>query len=307
MAIAVKPNSKISLNQRQYEALTGYLFVLPTVLGFLIFTLGPILAALAFSFTKYDILSAPEFIGLNNYSALLSDDRLIISLRNTVVFAISVVSLTIAFGLLLAVGLNQNPLLPPAVRNIFRSIYFFPILVAMIYVAMIWQFWFHTDLGVVNYYLGLLNIEDIRWLSSSTWSLASVILVYFWKNVGFSMLIFLAGLQNISQDYYEAADIDGANSVHKFFKITVPLLSPVILFVMVINFINALQEFDSMIVLTNGGPGDASRSIVLYIYEKAFQAFDMGYASAVSIGLFIIIMIFTLAQLSFSREWVHYE
>ncbi|NPV55156.1 MAG: sugar ABC transporter permease [Anaerolineae bacterium] len=310
MSITVQAEPKKqhrSLSDKKLEAITGYLFILPTVLGFVVFTLGPIIATFYFSLTKYNMLKPPQYIGIENYVDMLADLRLLEVSRNTMVFSVSAVSLTIVFGLLMAVALNQNLLLPSFIQNIFRSVYFFPILVAMIYVAMIWQFWFHKDLGVINYYLGLLHIEPIRWLGSSQWALVSIIIVYVWKNVGFSMLIFLTGLQNINKDYYEAAELDGAGSLQKFFGITLPLLSPTLLFTMIINSINAFQEFDSMIVLTGGGPGDASRSLVLYIYEKAFRSFDMGYASALAMVLFLVIMILTLVQLKLSQKWVHYE
>jgi multiple sugar transport system permease protein len=290
--------------ERQREALAGYLFILPTVLGYLIFILGPILAAFVLSFTNYDILSTPEFTGLDNFTRMFSDTRLRVVYGNTFIFTFAAVFANVTLGLLLAVALNRR--LPPTLRNIFRTAYFFPILVAMIYVSMIWQFWYSKDLGVINYYLGLVGLGPVPWLSSPQWALWSIVLVYIWKNVGFTMMTSLAGLQNIDQDFYEASSIDGAGPVRQFFNITLPLVSPVLLFNLIISFINAFQEFDSMVVLTGGGPGDSSRSIVYYIYEQAFKSFDMGYASAVAITLFIVIMIVTLAQFWLSRRWVHY-
>lgn len=289
---------------RQQEARAGYLLILPTVLGYLIFILGPIVAAFAFSFTDYDILSTPQFTGLENYREMLSDGRLRVVYGNTFVFTIAVVFANVVLGLLLAVALNRS--LPPAILNIFRTVYFFPILVAMIYVAMIWQFLFSRDLGVINYYLEQLGLSGIPWLSSGDWALWSIVVVYIWKNLGFTMMTSLAGLQNISDDYYEASALDGAGPIRQFFSITVPLVSPVLLFNLIISFINAFQEFDSMVVLTGGGPGDASRSIVYYIYERAFQSFEMGYASAVALTLFVVIMVVTLLQFWLSRRWVHY-
>lgn len=209
-----------------------------------------------------------------------------------------------ALGLLLAVALNRR--LPRLVRNLFRTAYFFPVLVAMVYVSMIWQFWYSRDLGVLNYYMRRLGLDAVPWLSSSDWALWSVAIVYIWKNVGFTMMTSLAGLQGISREYYEASAIDGATPVRQFLNITLPLVSPIILFNLIISFINAFQEFDSFVVLTGGGPGDASRSIVYYIYENAFRSFDMGYASAVALTLFVLIMVVTLFQFWLSRSWVHY-
>lgn len=289
---------------KQREARAGYFFILPTVLGYLIFILGPIVAAFVLSFTEYDILSPPEFVGLDNYSEMLSDERLRLVYGNTFIFTFVVVFANVVLGLLLAVALNRK--LPPVVRNIFRTVYFFPILVAMIYVSMIWQFWLSEDLGVANYYLEQIGLGPVPWLSSSNWALWSIMIVYIWKSLGFTMMTSLAGLQNISQDYYEASALDGAGPIRQFFNITVPLVSPVLLFNIIISFINAFQEFDAMVVLTGGGPGDASRSIVYYIYEQAFQSFEMGYASAIALTLFVVIMLVTLLQFWLSRRWVHY-
>ena len=208
-------------------------------------------------------------------------------------------------GLALAVLLNRR--LPQLVRNVFRSIYFFPLLIAHTYVAVIWQFLYQRDTGVINYYLSLLGIGPVSWLGSAAWVLPSVIIMDVWKNTGFAMIIFLAGLQNIPKDYYEAARLDGAKSVQLFLRITFPLLTPTIFFVLVIFMIGAIQVFDTIIVLTGGGPGDASKSVVIYIYEQAFQNFDLGYASTVAMTLFVVILVLTLLQFWFGRRWVHYE
>ena len=287
------------------EALWGFLFILPTYLGFAIFILGPVVAVAGMSFTKFDVLTGAEFTGLTNYVRLLTDERLRNVYTNTFVFTIFAVFFNVSIGLALAVLLNRR--LPRLVRNFFRSVYFFPLLIAHTYVAVIWQFLYQRDTGVINYYLSLLGIAPISWLGSAAWVLPSVIIMDVWKNTGFAMIIFLAGLQNIPKDYYEAARLDGAKAVQLFLRITFPLLSPTIFFVLVIFMIGAIQVFDTIIVLTGGGPGDASKSVVIYIYEQAFQNFDLGYASTVAMTLFVIILIFTLLQFWFSRRWVHYE
>jgi multiple sugar transport system permease protein len=291
--------------EKQREALTGYLFILPTYLGFIIFILGPILAAAGISLTKFDILATTKFIGLANYTKMLADPRLRTVYLNTVVFTVLAVTFNAAVGLLLAVLLNRR--MPVLMRNLYRSIYFFPVLIAHTYIAVIWQYLYAKDTGVINYYLSLIGVSPVPWLSSVQWVMPSVIIMDVWKNAGFAMLIFLAGLQNIPPEYYEAAQLDGANARQIFRRITLPLLSPTIFFVLVIFMIGALQVFDTIIVLTNGGPGDASRSVVMYIYEKAFAKFDMGYASAVSMTLFAVIMLLTLLQFRVGRRWVHYE
>jgi multiple sugar transport system permease protein len=287
------------------EALWGFLFILPTYLGFAIFILGPVVAVAGMSFTKFDVVTGSVFTGLTNYVRLLSDERLRTVYANTCVFTIFAVFFNVSIGLALAVLLNRR--LPQLVRNVFRSIYFFPLLIAHTYVAVIWQFLYQRDTGVINYYLSLIHLGPISWLGSAAWVLPSVIIMDVWKNTGFAMIIFLAGLQNIPKDYYEAARLDGANAAQLFLRITFPLLTPTIFFVLVIFMIGAIQVFDTIIVLTGGGPGDASKSVVIYIYEQAFQNFDLGYASTVAMTLFVVILILTLLQFWFGRRWVHYE
>jgi multiple sugar transport system permease protein len=286
------------------DSLSAYLFVAPTLSGYLLFVLGPLIAAIGLSFTHYDMMSPPRLVGFSNYARLISDARLAVVYKNTALFAVTAVILTVGIGTLLGVAVNKR--LPAFLKYILRTAYFFPVLVGMIYAAMVWKFLFNRDLGVVNYYLHFFNVPPIPWLTSSAWAIWSVILVYVWKNVGFTMLTTLAGLQNISEELYEAARIDGAKPHTVLFRITIPLLSPVILFNVTITMINTLQEFDSIVALTNGGPGDASRTVVMYIYDKAFRSFDLGYASAIAVTLFVVISIVTLLQLWGSRRWVHY-
>ena len=291
--------------ERHREALAGYLFILPTFLGYTIFIVGPIFAAIGYSLTSYDILSPAEFIGFRNYLDLLTDPRLQKVYWNTIYFTVVAVTFNVGMGLLLAVLINRH--MPSFLRYLFRTAYFFPVLVALTYSAIIWQYLYQKDTGIINYYLHFLNIEPIPWLSSPLWVMPSIIFMDVWKNAGFAMLVFLAGLQGISQDYYESAALDGANRWQSFRHITLPLITPTLFFNVIIYMIGALQVFDSIVVLTQGGPGDSSRSLVMYVYEKAFQIFDMGYASAVSITLFIVIMVLTLVQFRVGQSWVHYE
>jgi multiple sugar transport system permease protein len=287
------------------EALAGYLFILPTFLGYTTFIIGPILAAIGISFTQYDILSPARFVGLANYAQLLSDPRLRTVYWNTVFFTLFAVSFNVGVGLLLAVLINRS--MPGPLKYLFRTVYFFPVLVALVYSSIIWRFLYQKDSGIINYYLSFLSVAPIPWLSGKEWVMPSIIIMDVWKNTGFAMLVFLAGLQNIPDVYYEAAQLDGANRWQLFRNVTLPLISPTLFFNLIIFMIGALQVFDSISVLTQGGPGDASRSLVMYIVEKAFQTFEMGYASAVSITLFIVIMFLTLIQFRVGRSWVHYE
>ncbi len=287
------------------ESLCGLLFISPTLLGFLVFFLGPIFAVLFLSFTRYDMFSAPESAGFANYAKLLTDSQLHKVYGNTFFFGTAAIILNVSLGLFLAILVNQR--LPAFLRYLLRTVYFFPVLVGMIYAATVWKFLFNRDLGVINYYLHYIGVGPVSWLTSSQFALWSIILVYMWKNVGFTMLTTLAGLQGIPQDIYEAAAIDGARPFAMLRKITIPLLSPVILFNVVITLINTMQEFDSIVALTNGGPGNASRTVSLYIYEKAFRGLDMGYASAIAVTLFLVIALLTALQFSLSRRWVHYS
>jgi multiple sugar transport system permease protein len=291
--------------ESQREALAGYLFILPTFLGYTVFIIGPILAAIGISLTSYDLLSPPQFVGLENYLNLWKDVRLQKVYLNTVYFTLVAVTLNVGIGLVLAILINRR--MPNFLKYIFRTAYFFPVLVALAYCSIIWQYLYQKDTGIINYYLSYFNIEAIPWLSAPKFVMPSIILMDVWKNTGFAMLVFLAGLQNIPQDYFESAQLDGANRWQLLRYITLPLISPTLFFNLIIYMIGALQVFDSIVVLTQGGPGDSSRSIVMYIYENAFQLFQMGYASAVAITLFIIIMLLTLVQFRAGQAWVHYE
>lgn len=289
----------------QREELAAYLFILPTLLGFLIFIIGPIIAAVFLSFTSYDVLTPPIFSAFDNISRMLGDPRLKVVYLNTIFLTILAVSGNNIVGLILAVFINQK--MPAFLRYFFRTAYFFPVLISLVYCAVIWQFMFQKDTGLINYYLGLVGISPLHWLGNKDLVKPAVIILDVWKNCGFCMIVYLAGLQGIPAEYYEAAQIDGANRWQIFWKVTLPLISPTAFFLIVINMIGALQMFDSVTVLTAGGPGDASRTLVMYIYQEAFQNFRMGYASAVSMTLFLVIMGLTLIQFRLSRAWVHYE
>jgi multiple sugar transport system permease protein len=290
---------------RRRSILVAAGFLLPSYLGYLVFVVGPMFAVFLLSVTKYDAFSAPQPVGLDNFAKLLSDRRLLTVFANTAVFAVLSVGLTLSLGLALAVLLNQQ--MPRVVRHFFRSAYFFPTLVATVYVTLIWQYLFQRDTGAINYYLTELGGPAIPWISSANFSLLSVVILDVWKNVGFSMLVLLAGLQNIPGDYYEAAAVDGAGRWSLFRHITLPLVTPTLFFLLVINMISAFQVFDAPMVLTDGGPGDSSRTLVMYVYEKGFKAFNFGYASAVSVVLLLVMSTFTLVQFRISRAWVHYE
>jgi len=293
------------LTPKHREAFVGYMFILPTYIGFSIFILYPLIESVRISFQEFSLLRGSTYVGLENYVQMFADARLRIAYINTIIFTLFAVFFNAGIGLILAVMLNRR--LPILMRNLYRSVFFFPVLIAHTYIAVIWRFLYQQDTGVINYYLGVFGVEPIPWLSNAHWAMAAIIILDVWKNTGFAMLVFLAGLQSIPNEYYEAAQLDGANERQLFFRITIPLLSPTIFFILVIFMIGALQVFDTIIVLTQGGPGDATRSVVLYVYEIAFRTFNMGYAAAVSMTLFAIILILTALQFWISRRWVHYE
>lgn len=291
--------------QIRRQAVAAYAFLSPTLIGFLIFVIGPMLAAIGLSLFQWNLIQPPEFIGLGNYQALLADARLGRIYLTTFGIASTIVVTQMVLGLAIAVLLDLK--MPAFLRQFFRLAYFFPFVVSATAVALIWSFLLNKDLGLVNYYLGLLGIPRIAWLNSSQWSPIAVIITDVWKNLGFYVLVYLGGLQSIPADYYEAAEVDGANRWQQFRRITLPLLSPTILFLGVIGLINALQIFVQPRILTEGGPGDATRTVVIYIYEQGFRYFNMGYASTVALSLFVLILILTFLQFRLTQRWVFYQ
>jgi multiple sugar transport system permease protein len=249
--------------------------------------------------------ASPEFIGLDNYRQMVNDPRIVPIYETTLKIAALVVIWNIGLGLSIALLLEQK--IPAVLRHIFRLAYFFPFVVSVSAVALIWSYLLNKDFGIVNYYLGLLGIERIAWLRSSTWSPIAVVITEVWKSLGFNVLVFLGGLQTIPAEYYEAAEVDGANGWHRFRHVTLPLLTPTVFFLVVIDTINAFQIFAQPYILTQGGPGDSSRTVVMFIYEHGFRFFNMGYASTIALSLFAIILILTIIQFGLSRRWVFYQ
>jgi len=288
------------------EALAGYLFIAPAFLVFVVFVAGPMLAAFGFSLYKWDVFRAATFLGLDNYHRLFNDKRFFITFWNTIVYTLLEVPLNLLVALAIAMLINRR--LHPALRYFLRTTYFFPVIISFVAVSILWRYLLISDptFGLINFYFAKLGISPVPWTTSSRWVLRSIVLVNIWKTFGFNLVIFLAGLQNIPRHFYEAAEIDGANFGQKFWHITIPLLTPTIFFALVIEMLHAVQLFDTAFVLTQGGPGDASRPIVMYMYETGFQVFKMGYASAVAVMLFVVVMLLTLLQMRVSRAWVYY-
>ncbi len=293
-------------NFQARKALWGYALALPWILGLIIFWGGPILASFYFSFTEYGVTGTPQFTGLANYTrAFTVDDLFWSSLRRTFVFALVYVPITIAGALGLALLLNQKL----KGTNIYRTVFFVPHLLPAVAIAVVWTFLLQPRLGPVNEFLRAVGWADPpTWLSSQDSALPSIIMITVWAAVGGNtMLIFLAGLQGVPQELYEAADMDGARVWSKFRHITLPLLTPTIFFNVVLAIIGALKVFTTAFVATGGGPSYATWFFALHIYNQAFKYFRLGYGSALAWVLAAILIAFTFFQVWYSRRWVHYE
>lgn len=284
------------------ENLEGWLFATPWILGFLIFTLGPMVASAVLSFFSWDIVTPAKYIGLGNFSRFAADASAIQALRVTTVYAVVSVPLQIVLGLGIALLLNGN------IRGlpVYRTIYYLPAVLSGVAVAMLWRWIYSKDFGLLNLALGAIGIEGPGWLTDPAWALWALILMSLW-GVGESMVIYLAGLQGIPTELYEAAQVDGAGPVRRFFAITIPLLTPVLFFQLIIGIIRSLQVFVQAFIMTDGGPADATLFYVLHLYRNAFLYFRMGYASLLAWVLFIYVLILTLLVVRSSRAWVYYE
>lgn len=291
-------------SNRGREAVEAYILILPTILGLIAFTASPVVASLYFSFTRWNLLSAPHWQAFDNYIELFTNDPLFwITIKNTALYVLGTVPTGTILALLLAIALNQKI----RMVAVFRTIYFLPVVSSVVAISVLWLWLYQADFGLINQMLRSLGFRGVRWLSSVTWAMPAIIIMSIWHGLGYNIVIFIAGLQGIPQDYYEAATVDGANAWHKFFKITLPLLSPVTFFVITLSVINSFQVFAQAYVMTQGGPVNATKTIVYYLYQQGFMHFHMGYASALAYVLFVIIVGMTLFQFWFQRRWVHYE
>lgn len=287
------------------KALLAYLFLLPTIGGILVFTAGPVLVSLGLSLFSWDVISAPTFVGWSNYQQFMSDPEGIKSFGNTAIYVVMDVTLQIAVGLALALAMRQK--MAKWLRYTLRSAFFLPLVTSGAAVSIVMAFLFNTNLGAINYYLSLLHIPPIPWLSSAAWAMTTVVITSVWQQMGFTFLVFTGGLGTISQDILDACDVDGAGGWRRLWAIIIPMISPTIMFVAVTGTINALQVFTEPSVLTNGGPGDATHTVVMTIYQAAFQNLQIGYGSAVAALLFAVIMLVTAVQFRLSRRWVFYQ
>lgn len=281
----------------------GFLFITPWLLGFLIFTAGPMLTSLYLSMTKYD-LAKEEWVGLENYRRLIFKDELFAkALVNTLTYAVVTVPLGIAGSLAIAILLNQRV----RGQRVFRTLFYLPSLVPGVASAILWQWIFNADNGILNLGLGVFGLPPIEWLQDERYTMAAFVLMSLWGVGGGRMVIFLAGLQGISDTYYEAARLDGASPWQQFRRVTLPLLSPVMFFNLILGVIGSFQVFTSAYVMTGGGPNNSSLFYALYLFRNAFEQFKLGKASAMAWILFVILLALTAIQFWGSKKWVHYE
>jgi multiple sugar transport system permease protein len=287
---------------RGREAVAFYITILPWMIGFVALVAGPFLSAFYFSFTNYDILRPAQWVGLRNYGRMISGDKLFwISLRVTTIYSVGSVVLMVVIALGIAMLMNQR--LPGI--NLFRTIYYMPAVISGVTVAVMWVWLLNPEFGLVNHVLRVFGIQGPMWLFSTRWALVSFILMSAWQ-AGVYMLIFLAGLQAIPTALYEVAIMDGAGFMRRFLRITLPMLSPVILVNLVISIINTFQGFTNAYVMTGGGPNNATLLYVLHIYRQGFAYFKMGYSSALAWVLFALILLITIGVLRSSAFWVYY-
>ena len=286
------------------EAVEGYICIAPWLIGFVTFVAGPMIAALVISFTHWSLLSPPEWIGLENYQRLVADPMFYTSMWNTMVISFTAVPLQLILALLIAMALNQKL----AGLTIYRTIFYLPSQMPIVASALLWLWVFNPEFGLANALLNILGLPGLGWLFDPSQSKPSIILITLWGGVGTPLIIFLAGLQSVPDTLYEAANIDGAGPIDRFRSITLPMLSPIIFFNLIIGIIASFQAYFTLVfITTQGGPANSTTIMILYIFYKAFRDFEMSYASALAWVLFLFVLALTAINFLLARWWVHYE
>jgi multiple sugar transport system permease protein len=288
-------------SRKVLNALTAYSFIAPNFIGFAVFTLGPIVFAFALAFMHWDGNNPIQFVGLDNFWQLFSDRVFHAAFWNTIIYTGFVVPLTLICSLGLAILLNQKIF----GRNFFRTVAFFPYVASLVAVAVVWNMMFHPEFGPVNMVLYTLGVDPSNlpgWAADRHWAMATVIIFSVWKNMGYFMVIYLAGLQGISSELYEAANIDGASAWQKFRFVTLPQLAPTTFFVSVMLIIQSFKVFDQIFMITQGGPGTSTLVLVYHIYNEAFISWDLGYSSMVALVLFLLVLVITIVQFRWTQE-----
>lgn len=285
------------------EERAAWLFLAPSLVLFAIFTAIPVISAFFISFTQWNLFNEVTWVGIGNYVELARDEIFAKVLGNTAYFVLISVPVQIVLALLCALVLNRGI----KGQTFFRVVYFLPVVTSTVAAALVWAWLFNSNFGLINAALSLVGVTDLpKWMGSTRWAMPAIIIVSIWQNLGYAMVLFLAGLQNIGKDVHDAAALDGATGWDRFWHITLPLLSPTTFFVLVISIIGSFQVFELVLVMTKAGPANATNTLVYYIYQNGFQFYQMGYASAAAMVLFLIVLIFTLVQYKLQRRWVHY-
>jgi multiple sugar transport system permease protein len=292
-----------NLTPKRSETLWGWGLMVPTLLGLLFFTVGPFLVAIYISFTDWSLFKGPVWVGLTNYHHMFHDPLFWLSWRNTAIYTGLSVPLSMVLGLAIALLLNRK------LRGMafFRILFFAPMTIGVVASGLLWSWMFSPQYGLINYLLHFVGLGPFRWLTSGSTSLLSIIIVGVWRSLGFTIVIFLAGLQSVPESLYDAAAVDGAGNWRKFLHITIPMLSPTIFFSTLIGVIMSFQVFEQTYVMTQGGPGNSTLTIIYFIYQNGFSYLRMGYASAVSVSFLVVILFTTTLLLRFQGRVVHYE
>ncbi len=290
---------------RKQNRLLIWVFLAPTLIGLGLFSFIPIIGSIVLAFFRWDIITAPQFVGIDNFVELASNPTVRVSFFNTITFVIAAVILQLAIALGLAILVQSK--MPERLRTFFRSTLFFPLILSAASVSLIMSYLFNQEFGLINQFLGLLGIGKVGWLTTGFGAKVVVLIVYVWQNFGFTFLLFIGGVAGIPRAVYEASSIDGVTGWKQFRHITLPLVSPTMLVASVMAIISALQIFDQPYVLTRGGPGDSTRTAVMVIYESAVQQLEFGLASAIGIVLTLLIMLVTAIQFQLSKRFVFYE
>ncbi|MBS4206057.1 carbohydrate ABC transporter permease [Lederbergia citrea] len=299
-----KSISKTDKRRKIIQGITPYLFLLPNIIGFLVFTAIPVIASIAISFFEWPLLASPKFVGLENYIKLFTeDDEFGKVLLNTFYYVVLLLPINLIVSVGFAVWLNS------VLRGgaLFRVLFFMPVLAPMVASALIWKWLYQPDYGLINGFLKTIGVQGPNWLGDPKYAMLSIVIMSVWAGFGYNMVIFIAGLQGIPDTLYEAASIDGANKWTRFWKITLPMLSPTLFFGIIMTLITSFQVFDQAFIMTGGGPLNSTNTIVYYIFQNGFEFFKMGYASAIAWVLFAIIFLVTFFQMKFQKRWVHYE
>jgi multiple sugar transport system permease protein len=288
------------------DDITGYLFLLPSLLGFIAFIAAPVVISLVLSFTQWDLVSGFQgikFIGLENYLRMADDEWFVSSFRNNLFYTGLLVPVALGLGLYFATVLNDKIWM----KQLLRTVFFTPYISNIVAVSVVWMALFHPGRGPINYFLRLIGIANPPlWLASDQWALPAITIIGIWINIGYNMVIYLAALQGVPRELYEACEIDGATGFHKFWRITFPLLSPTTFFLLITGIINSFKVFGPVNIITQGGPGTATTVLVYYMYTAAFRFYQMGYAAALAWVLFVMIFIITIIQWKGQKKWVNY-